>query len=235
MALKTRSLVVDDEPLARQVLARHIGALPWLELAGECGNAQDAAAHLRDHPVDVMFLDVKMPGLSGLEFLGTLPHAPPVILTTAFSEYALAGYEYAVVDYLLKPVSFERFVTAVNKLPARVESPGARQSDFVFLRADRVDHKIRFADITHLEAYGNYVNIHRKRGTILVAKTMARWEALLPAEQFARVHRSHIVALDQVERVGSRTLRVGGVEIPIGRSYRQSVRRAMAGRLRGKK
>jgi DNA-binding LytR/AlgR family response regulator len=241
MAVKTRCLIVDDEPLARRVLARHISALAWLELVGECGSAHEAAAWLHDHSVEVMFLDIRMPGLTGLEFLETLPHPPQVILTTAYSEYALAGYEYSVVDYLLKPISFERFLTAVNKLgsakghPQVTAATAAENPDFVFLRADRVDHKVRFAEIRYLEGYGNYVKVHLDRETILVPETMARLEKSLPAEQFLRVHRSYIVALDRVEQIRSRAMRVGDIEIPIGRSYRREVDQVFERRLRGKR
>ena len=241
MAVKTRCLVVDDEPLARQVLARHISALAWLELVGECGSAHEAAAYLHDHSVDVMFLDIRMPGLTGLEFLDTLPYPPQVILTTAYSEYALAGYEYSVVDYLLKPISFERFVTAVNKLgspaghPQATAATAAEHPDFVFLRADRVDHKLRFAEIRYLEGYGNYVKVHLEQETILVSATMARLEKSLPADQFLRVHKSYIVALDRVEQVRFRAMLVGDVEIPIGRSYRREVSDVLERRLKGKR
>ncbi len=241
MAVKTRCLVVDDEPLARRVLTRHISALAWLELVGECGSAHQAAAYLHDHSVDVMFLDIKMPGLTGLEFLDTLARPPQVILTTAYSEYALAGYEYSVVDYLLKPISFERFATAVNKLgPPAGHPPVAAATDteppnFVFLRADRVDHKVHFAEIKYLEGYGNYVKVHLERKTILVPATMARLEKSLPADQFLRVHKSYIVALDRVEQIRSRAMVVGAAEIPIGRSYRRSVSELLERRLRDRR
>jgi DNA-binding LytR/AlgR family response regulator len=237
MAVRTRCLVVDDEPLARRVLARHIRALPWLELAGECGNAQAAAAWLHDHSVDVMFLDIRMPGLTGLELLATLPHPPQVILTTAYSEYALVSYEYGVVDYLLKPISFERFLAAVNKLgsipgqPEATTRSGVEKPDSIFLRVNRKDHKVRFAEIRFLEGYGNYVKVHLERETVLVAETMTRLEQTLPAEQFLRVHKSYIVALDRIERFGTRSVCAGDVEIPVGRSYRRRVGEILQQRL----
>lgn len=238
MAVKYRCLVVDDEPLARRVIARHIAALPWLELAAECGGAQRAAAYLHEHPIDVMFLDIKMPGLSGLDFLETLPNPPQVILTTAYSEYALTGYEYSVVDYLLKPISFERFLKAVNKLvpgagsgqrPRKPASPLA-VDDFIFLRVDRADHKIRFVEIRYVEGYGNFVKVHLDRGTILVAKTLTAMEQALPTDLFLRVHRSFIVSLDRIEQISANSLRVEDVEIPVGRSYRRQVAQTVADR-----
>lgn len=229
MAMRIRCLVVDDEPLARQIMARYIRALNGLDLIGECGNAPEAARFLSSHRIDAMFLDIKMPGMNGLEFLDTLANPPRVILTTAYSEYALAGYDYSVVDYLLKPISFERFAAAVRKLKSTITPPHAAtgELDFIFLRADRVDHRVRFADIKYFEAYGNYVKVHRTHGTILAAVTMARLETLLPPDRFARVHKSYIVALDQVEQVCSHAMQVGGTRIPVGRSYRRGVQKAL--------
>jgi DNA-binding LytR/AlgR family response regulator len=153
MGVTYRCLVVDDEPLARRVIKTYIADVAWLELAAECGNAREAAAWLHAHETDVMFLDVRMPGLSGLGFLDALTDRPRVILTTAHSEYALAGYDYSVVDFLLKPISFERFLKAVNKLSTegvtlRADSPTA--GDFVFMRADRADHRVRYSEIRYL-------------------------------------------------------------------------------------
>ncbi len=241
-----RCLIVDDEPLARRVLARHIAAVPSLELIGECGSAAEAAACLHEQAVDVIFLDIEMPEMTGLDFLKTLPDRPRIILTTAYSEYALEGYEYAVVDYLLKPISFERFLTAVNRLPSRPAAAGSRigegesapaaqgkstrepasepdAADFIFLRADRVDHKVAFDDISVIEGYGNYVKVHTDRGTIMTAGTLAAMEESLPRERFLRVHRSYIVAVSRIEQVESTALQLGRRTVPIGSSYRRGV------------
>lgn len=238
MAVKYRCLVVDDEPLARQIILKHITELPWLELAAECGNVQAAAAYLHEHAVDVMFLDIKMPGLSGIDFLKTLPNPPQVILTTAYSEYALEGYEYSVVDYLLKPISFERFLKAVNKLappgstgktPQELAQTPAEEN-FIFMRADRVDHKVRFTEIRYLEGCGNFIKVYLDRGMIMVAETLAKMEKALPEDRFLRVHRSFIVALDRIDQIASSYLRLGEVKIPIGRSYRREVTQILKNR-----
>ena len=224
MAVKCKCLVVDDEPLARRVLIKHIDKLPWLELAAECGNVQTAAAYLHENPVDVIFLDIKMPGLSGIDFLKTLQNPPQVILTTAFPEYALEGFEYSVVDYLMKPISFERFLKGVNKLTPASSTRQAQQNtnlnpaekDFVFMRADRVSHKVRFAEILYLED-----------GMIMVAETLVNMERTLPTNRFLRVHRSFIVALDRIDLITTSYLRIGEKDIPIGRSYRRVVSRTL--------
>ncbi len=226
--MKIRCLIVDDEPLARRVLQRHIAALPFLELAKACDSAPAAAAFLHENSVDVIFLDIKMPGMTGLELLQTLTHPTPVILTTAYSEYALEGYEYSAVDYLLKPISFERFLRAVNKLKDRLgESRDAAptREEFLFLRADRVDHRVFLTQIRFLEGYGNFVKIHTEDGEILVSRTMKSLEEVLPGDRFVRVHRSFIVALRCVTQVKSSSLRTAEREIPIGKSYRRTVAR----------
>ena len=235
MAVKCKCLVVDDEPLARRVLIKHIDKLPWLELAAECGNVQTAAAYLHENPVDVIFLDIKMPGLSGIDFLKTLQNPPQVILTTAFPEYALEGYEYSVVDYLMKPISFERFLKGVNKLTPASSTRQAQQNtnlnpaekDFVFMRADRVSHKVRFAEILYLEGYGNFIKVYLEDGMIMVAETLVNMERTLPTNRFLRVHRSFIVALDRIDLITTSYLRIGEKDIPIGRSYRRVVSRTL--------
>jgi DNA-binding LytR/AlgR family response regulator len=229
VGLMFRCLVVDDEPLARRVIKKYIADVPWLELAAECSNAREAAAWLHAHGADVVFLDVRMPGLSGLDFLDALVERPLVILTTAYSEYALAGYDYSVVDFLLKPVSCERFMKAVNKLASR-DGTQPRAKDFMFMRADREDHRVRFDEIRYLEAYGNYVKVYLDNGMILVAGTLSDMEDALPSGRFLRVHRSFVVAMDRIERIASDEIGIGSNAIPIGRSYRSEVRKLVAGR-----
>jgi DNA-binding LytR/AlgR family response regulator len=238
MVVRYRCLVVDDEPLARRVIVKYIEKLPWLQLAAECKNARTAAAYLHKQTVDVMFLDVKMPGLSGFDLLKALPDPPQVILTTAYSEYAVAGYEYSVVDFLLKPISFERFLKAVNKLsPAhvtgrqsQVASSPSTQKDFIFMRADRIDHRVHLTEIRYLEGCGNFIKVHLDQGQILVAKTLAAMEDTLPADRFLRVHRSFIVAMDRVDQYAASFLRIGKTNIPVGRSYRRLVAQVIQGR-----
>jgi DNA-binding LytR/AlgR family response regulator len=217
-----RCLVVDDEPLARSVLIRHVAEVPSLELVGQCSTAPEAAAFLHERPADVLFLDIRMPGLTGLELLDTLTRRPQVILTTAFAEYALEGYEHAVVDYLLKPISFERFLQAVNKLRP-VDPTASGRPESLLLRVAGGFRRIRLADITVLEACGNYVKIHTRDGHVLASQTLKTLVGALPGERFLQVHRSFVVAVELVDRLASSSLRVAGRDIPVGRSYRKVV------------
>ncbi len=236
-----KCIVVDDEPLAWRVLQKYISHLPSLELAATCANAMEAAAYLHQHPVDVMFLDIKMPELTGLEFLKTLAHPPQVIITSAFSEYALEGYEYSVLDYLLKPFSFERFLKAVNKIkkpashtppdpaegrPAGEKGTGAPgEQPFIFLKDGQTHHRVLFSEISHIEARGNYVKVHAAGRKLMVADTMTHMEKRLPAGLFLRVHKSYIVSVSQIRAVGDGKLSLGEGEtvIPIGNSYKMRV------------
>ncbi len=217
-----RCLIVDDEPLARRVIANHLAGVPSLQLSGECANAAEASAFLHENPVDVIFLDIRMPGISGLDFLNTLTNRPQIILTTAYSKYALNGYEYAVVDYLLKPISFERFLQAVNKLRPNISLIEDKPKS-ILLRVDGGNQKIPLADIEVVEAFGNFIKIHTCHGRLLASETMKKIETLLPGSSFLRVHRSYIVALDKVDRMAGHSLSVSGHEIPVGRSYHRIV------------
>ncbi len=217
-----RCLIVDDEPLARRVLSRHIAEIPSQAEVGQCANTVEAAAFLHQHEVDVLFLDIRMPGLSGLDLLKTLTRRPQIILTTAFSEYALEGYEHAVVDYLLKPISLERFLQAVNKLRP-VDSPLPGTTESLMLRVDNGDQRVQLDAIDVVEAAGNFVKIHTGQNRILASETMKNMKAALPEDQFIQVHRSFIVAVAKVERYAAGHLIVAGREIPVGRSFRKAV------------
>jgi DNA-binding LytR/AlgR family response regulator len=223
-------MVVDDEPLARRVLAKHIAEVPSLSLVKECAGAAEAAAYIHTHRVDVIFLDIKMPRLSGLDFLKTLTDPPQIIITTAFSEYAIEGYEYSVVDYLLKPIPFDRFLKAVNKLSVRLntgEKPRAEsdtgRSNFIFIRSGQKSFQVRFDDIDRIQGWGNYVKIFTGTRAFLAPMTMKAVERLLPAERFLRCHKSHIVNRDRIESIGDNRIALAGIKIPVGRAYKQKV------------
>ena len=233
--MKIKCLIVDDEPLARRVLEKHISALPSLELVKACSSAMEAAAYLHEHPVDVMFLDIKMPELTGLDFLKTLSDPPHVILTTAYSEYALEGYEYSVVDYLLKPISFERFLKAVNRVSERIEKKLApekrvdskKDDEFIFLRADKIEHKVMFSDIRYIEGCGNFVKVYVKSKMILVAETMATISERLPEDVFVRVHKSYVVSVRKIDCIEGNLIKIGEKVIPIGKTYKRDVERVI--------
>jgi DNA-binding LytR/AlgR family response regulator len=238
MAKKIRCIVVDDEPLARKVLKKYIDKVPSLQLVKQCGNAMEAAGCLHESSVDLMFLDMKMPEMTGMDFLKTLAGPPKIIVTTAYSEYALEGYEHAVIDYLLKPISFERFLKAVNRVRERVQSPGAvqdtprcdayRKDDFVFLWSNKIEHKVKYAAIRYVEACGNSVEVYTDDEMITVWETMKTVEESLPKSAFLRVHKSFIVAIDRIDKIEQNKILMGETEIPIGKHYKKDVTQMVA-------
>jgi DNA-binding LytR/AlgR family response regulator len=227
--MKIKCLVVDDEPLAQRVLEKYIVSLPSLELVKKCSNAIEASSYLHQHPVDVIFLDIKMPELNGMEFLETLSQPPQIILTTAYSEYALEGYEYSVLDYLLKPISFERFLKAVNKIkksiPEKTKEMDAlkTEEDFIFLKTDQTHHRVKYQDIKYVQGYGNYVKVFTEEKRILISETMSRLETILPQNLFVRIHKSYIVSLRKIEKIRENKIRINDITIPIGRAYKLKV------------
>lgn len=227
--MKLNCLIVDDEPPAHVVLERYIEKIERLTLLGHCYNALDALNFLHQHPIDLLFLDIDMPELSGLELLKALKNPPRVILTTAYAEFALEGYEYGVVDYLLKPIRFERFIKAVDRLIAPgaelpvVPSPTNPAPSYLLLNINNARQKIDTADIVYIAAAGNYTQLHfLQQRPLLASETMGDLQKLLP--QFVRVHKSYLINVDYLSRLeGNRVYLQGGAEIPIGVSYKQSV------------
>ena len=230
--MKIRCLLVDDEPPALEVLETYVREVTHLELVGSCGNALEAFGLLQAQPVDLMFLDIKMPKLLGTDFLRSLRHPPQVIFTTAYREYAYEGFELDAVDYLLKPVSLERFLKAVAKVshaddsgatapePAPVANPDA----FLYFRIDRKMVKVILRDILYVEGLKDYVKIHRDAGPPLVVKqTVSSMEEKLSESNFLRIHRSFIVALDKIRTYSARHIEVANEELPIGRLFRPRV------------
>jgi DNA-binding LytR/AlgR family response regulator len=228
--MKINCIIVDDEPLARSVIKKYLVKLPSLRLIKECSNAVEAAWVLHENKIELIFLDIKMPELSGLEFLKTLPNPPLVIITTAFSEYAVEGYEYSVIDYLLKPIAFERFLKAVNKVMDKIEMERYQQTDkstleekkYIFLRSDKAEHKIEFSDIFYIEGYGNFIKIHTVGKMLLVPDTMTSIQNMLHEEKFVRVHKSFIVALDKIEKLEGNTIKIKGKRIPVGKYHKKN-------------
>lgn len=228
--MKIKCIVVDDEPLAQRVLEKYISSLSSLELLKKCNNALEAMSFLHQNEVDLMFLDIKMPELTGIEFLKILTHPPQIIITTAYSEYALEGYEYSVTDYLLKPFSYKRFLKAVNKvIDKKIENnsilPASREpaDDFIFLKADKIDHKILFSEIKYIEGYGNYIKVFTNNKMLMVAETMTTIEKNLPTEIFVRTHKSFIVSIKKIDQIEGNIIRIGKSIIPIGNFYKRHV------------
>ncbi|MBO0929392.1 LytR/AlgR family response regulator transcription factor [Fibrella aquatilis] len=222
-----RCLIVDDEPLARDLLTQFIGQLPSLTLVASCPDALSGLTVLHTEPVDLLFTDIKMPQVSGIELIRSLSKPPKVILTTAFSDYALDGFEVGAVDYLVKPFSFARFLRAIDRAlgraqPAESTSQPVAAATFLFLKVDKKIVKVMLADVRYWQAYGNYVKVFLRDGRLLLAtETMTHLETLLPADQFIRVHKSYIVTLSEVTEYQPTMVCLGTVSVPIGDRYRR--------------
>ncbi len=225
---RIRCLIIDDEPPAREIIRRYLEQVTTLQLAGECANAMQAFALLRQEPVDLMFLDIRMPQLNGNDFLKTLKNPPKVIFTTAYPEYAVEGYELDVLDYLVKPIQFERFLRAVNKVyqqtPARQEPVEEKKSEsFVYFRADRKMIKVMLQDIFYIESMKDYVKIFTANGMIITKQSISSVEAMLPEKDFIRSHRSYIVSARHIKSFTSDLIEINNMEIPIGKLFRNEV------------
>ena len=224
-----RCAIVDDEPLALGILEDYVARVPFLECVGAFSNALEALAYIQRGGVDLLLLDVNMPELTGLQLLRSLPHPPAVILTTAYSEYALAGYDLDVVDYLLKPIEFERFLKAVNKahdLAHRATGGDARARTILLKSGTRL-HRLKLAEIRCARAAGNYVAFVTGDREILSLMTMTEAVALLSGGDFLRIHRSYIVNLQHVEVVEDDVVIVEKHRIPIAETYREGLLRAL--------
>ncbi len=220
---KLKCIVVEDEPLARQILAGYISRVPFLELQGSFEAAIEAMDHLRDHSVDLMFLDIHLPEIKGITFLKTLAHPPAVIITTAYHEYALEGYELNVLDYLLKPFEFERFLTAVNKVKKQSLSAHTitdTTKDYLFVSIQLKKVKIYFSEILYIESQKEYIRIVTPDHSYLTKMSTHEIESLLPDTLFKRIHRSFIIAIHKVKSFNSETVEIHGNNIPVGRGYK---------------
>ncbi len=228
-----RVIIVDDEPLALDVLETYIEKLPSLELVARCDNAIEAFDVLSREEVDIMFLDIQMPQLTGIEFLKSLSNPPLVIFTTAYPNYAIEGYELNIMDYLLKPISFERFMKAVNKALAQLElqtetkevpvPESKEESDFIFVKADKKLIKINYKDILYIEGLKDYVIIKLPTSRVITLQTMKSLEAKLPTSIFKRIHRSYIANLGRIDAVIGNMVEIEKKHLPIGKNYRDEL------------
>jgi len=220
---------VEDETLAQDVIKDHLQKIKEFELVGVYRNALEAIEALRTKEVDVMFLDIYLPGMTGLDMLRSLPHPPLVVLTTAYAEYALESYEFSVIDYLLKPISFERFSKAVNKIKegrlfSNVGKEQGRQAlDHIFIKSNNKFFKVNFSEIIYVQGMKDYLKIHSSEYTLITHQTMNEMEKLLPSSQFIRVHKSYIIALAQIRTIYGNSIELGKATIPIGINYKENV------------
>lgn len=230
---RLRCLIVDDEPLARQLLTEYVGKVSFLELHAACASPLAALDILRTTPIDLLLLDVHMPELTGLELLSTLPRPPLVILTTAHSQYALQGFEVNAVDYLLKPITFERFLRAAHKAIERRLPPAAlppslppvpAEPEYLFIKDGARQHKVDRDEILFIEGLRDYVAVHTRTQRIVSLLRLKALVEQLPADRFARIHHSYIVGLAGIEAVEKDQVQVAGRWLPISASYRHSFR-----------
>ncbi len=228
--MSTKCLIVDDEPLAIEVIENYLDQLEGFEVTARCKNALQAFAVLEKEQVDLVFLDIQMPKLTGIDFVRSLQHPPKIILTTAYIDYAVEGYELDILDYLVKPISFERFFKAISKYSkTKIGTKEKRtivpqsplKKDYIYVKANKKNHKILFADILYLESVKDYIKLHLKERRLLVKTTLSDFEAQLPASMFLRVHRSYVVNLAYITAHTTQDIELGAIEIPIGGSYRQ--------------
>jgi DNA-binding LytR/AlgR family response regulator len=227
---KIRCLIVEDEPLAAEVLADYISQVPSLELKGICEDALFAMEAMQQEKIDLIFLDIHLPKLKGLDFVKTLNHPPQIIVTSAYQDYAVQGYELNVVDYLLKPIEFSRFITAVNKArdqkrssPLTPSPHAAADRPFLFFNVEKKKVKLFLDEILYIESLKEYIKIVCKNKSVLTKFQLGQVEDLFQNNNFLRVHRSFIVAKDKIDAISATDVEIGGKLIPIGRSYKEQV------------
>lgn len=239
-------LIVDDEPLAQEVLQTHVAKIPSLQIVQVCNNAMEAFEALHKHQIDLVFLDINMPVISGLNFLSSLKEPPAVIFTTAYPEYAVDGFELDAVDYLLKPISFQRFSKAIDKVLARLKQgvptvsepkpvPATEpqndtlklvqpEKDYFFVKADNKLVKVSFADILFIEGMKDYLKMQLKSGApIVIHQTMKGMEDQLPSNRFMRIHKSYIVSLEAIQAIEGTIVHIGKNQIPVSNTYRETL------------
>ena len=220
---KIRCIVIEDEPLAVKVIADYISQVPFLDLQATFKDALLATDYLRGYTTDLIFLDIHLPKLKGMAFLKTLADPPAVIITTAYHEYAVEGFELNVTDYLLKPIEFERFLVAVNKVRNTQHEKQADEKDFIFLNIQKKKVKILFSEIVYIESQREYIRIVTTRKEYLSKIGTQEIEEMLPAHLFKRVHRSFIIAVSKIDSYTADSVEVNGVSIPIGRGYKDVI------------
>jgi two-component system, LytTR family, response regulator len=220
-----RCIIVDDEPLAIEVIRTHAEKVGIFEIVAECSNAVEAFKVLSTEKIDLIFLDIQMPGLKGTDLLKSLVNPPKAILTTAFRDYAVEGFDLNVIDYLLKPVSYDRFLQAVDKLLSteKMKMDEQENKKFIYLNINKKVHKIFISDIIYVESVKDYLTIHSTSGDIVAKHTISSFENLLPQNEFVRIHRSFIVSVSKIRGFNAHTIDVGKKELPIGQNYHARV------------
>lgn len=229
--MKYKCLIIDDEPIAIRVVRNHLQNFSNIEIAGECANAIEALEFLVHQPVDLLFLDIQMPQLNGLELIRSLNHPPFIIFTTAYREFAVDAFELDVLDYLLKPFSLARFAKAIDKFyqqinkneSAIISNTSSSIPEFIFLKADKKIYKIDLNDLIYLESLGDYVNVFTRTDKITTKERISSLHEKLPASQFLRIHRSYVVSIRSIDSILAGCIEIGPKKLPIGRNYKDQV------------
>ncbi|MGK0365196.1 MAG: two-component system LytT family response regulator [Saprospiraceae bacterium] len=226
-----KCLIVDDERLAQELLESYVKKIPYLELVGCCSTAMEAMQFIAQNDIQILFLDIQMPDLTGIEFLRALKQRPATIFTTAYSEYAIEGYELSVVDYLLKPIEFDRFFQAVNKavnsfgeakeIFATPITEEKGKEDYFFVKADNKIVRLEFKDILFVEALQKYIQIYTVDQKIVTLLSLSKIELTLPIQRFIRIHRSFIINIEKVESIEGNMVKMGGHSIPVSKGQRE--------------
>lgn len=223
---KIQCLLVDDEPPAIELLEKYASMVDQLEIVGTSHSAVNAFNLLKDRSIDLIFLDIRMPVLNGIDFIKTLANPPAIILTTAYREYALDGYDLNIIDYLLKPIAFDRFLKAVDRYCERTTAiitekpPSAEQAGYIFCNVNKTRHKVILSEILYIESLKDYVRVHLRHNTLVVKGNLGTFTKQLPSHQFIRIHRSYAVALSRINSYNQNEVTVEGHSLPIGLSYR---------------
>lgn len=230
MSRKISCLIVDDEPIAREILTSYVAKVPQLELINTCANAMQAFEIINKNPIDLLFLDINMPEVTGLSLAKSINQTKTkIIFTTAYREYAIDGFDLRAVDYLLKPIAFDRFLKAVNAyfeistIDTTATSKDVVDHSFIFVRADRKMIKINFSDILYIESLSDYIKIHTTESVIVTRETISNIETKIPSKDFIRVHRSYIIAISKISAYSTENIEIHNKTIPISRTYREYV------------
>ena len=226
-----KCMIVDDEPIARDILKKYISATPELVLVKSCMNATEAYEGLHQHEVDLVFLDIQMPVITGVEFLRSLRNPPLIIFTTAYQDYAVQGFELNSVDYLLKPITYDRFYQAIQKAKERATSKSIKKqlpaADYIFIKQDGRLVKISHSQIVYIEAEKDFSTVFYDDKKLLAGMHLKMFEAMLPEEQFFRVHRSYIINLSKINSITGNIVELNKKEIPIGANYKNELNRKL--------
>ena len=226
-----RCIIIDDEPIAIRVIRNHLASFPDFEVVAECNNALEAFTFLSKVKVDLMFCDIQMPQLTGVDFVRTLSHPPKVIFTTAYRDYAIDAFELQVIDYLLKPISFERFAKAIHHfleqsaplLQTSETANSENDKEFIFLKADKKHYKINLCDLLYFESMGDYVVAYTTTQKIVSKERISYLSEQLPPEKFIQIHRGYIVSIDRIETVGPGFVEINRKKLPVGRNFKEQL------------